>query len=82
MTIFKPFAAMKGYLLFWLTFMCVWGTIAYAFKHSDAGALSGLPIILGIYAGASFGKQASAHWAAMKDADADTAKVIADVNEK
>jgi hypothetical protein len=72
---------MKGYLLFWLTFISLIGTFALAFfKDVDVGLL--VPAILGIYATHSFGKAASAHLNARADADADVEKVVEMTNDR
>lgn len=81
MLMFKSFTAMKGYLLFWLTFISIAGSLCLAFfKDVDVTIL--LPALLGIYATHSFGKAASAHWNARHDSDADVEKIVEMTTEK
>lgn len=81
MDFFRSFAAMKGYLLFWLTLLCIVGSLALAaFKDVDVTIL--LPSLLGIFAAHSFGKTASAHLNARKDTDADVEKVVEMTNDR
>lgn len=78
---FKSFSAIRGYLLFWLTFFAMIVCAVYAYYKNDKGPLDMLPILLGIYATHSASKQISAHINARMDTDADAEKVIADTKE-
>jgi xanthine/uracil permease len=62
---------------FILTFISLVGVIVMAiFKNGD---LSLLATLLGLYLGSTASRAVSSHWAASKDALADTAAVISDV---
>lgn len=78
----KSLSAITNYLLFWLTFVGLCGVITYAYVKNDAATLNLVPMIIGIYASASFGKTVSAHVNARLDPDADVEEVIKSSNEK
>jgi hypothetical protein len=71
----KSLAAIKSYLSFWLTFLSISGSLYLGYtKGIDLTVL--LPALLGIYVTNRTAEKVSTHWAASKDADADTEKVI------
>jgi len=63
---------------FVLTFVAITGAMILAVgKDADINML--LPTLLGLYLGTKGGTSISAHWAAMKDPDADTSQIIREV---
>lgn len=71
----------KGYGTFFLTLISIIGSLALAFsKDVDVSIL--LPSLLGIYVGVHGGVKASNTWAASKDQNADTNKVISENSDK
>lgn len=77
----KSLAMVKNYLSFWLTLVAISGSL-YLGYHKDVDQTVLLPTLLAIYVTNRSLSQISSHWAASKDPNADTAKVIEMINEK
>jgi len=72
-------AGMKNYLSFFLTLICIVGSLALAwFKGIPLDML--LPSLLGIYVLGRTGQKGMAYFAASKDETADTRAVIQDLD--
>ena len=67
--------AIKNYLSFQLTLICVVGSLYLGYTNGIDLTLL-LPAILGIYVTNRTAEKVSTHWAASKDPTADTEKVI------